>query len=162
MNRAGEDAVGRVVNRGQADDPFPLTPALSLGEREARVSTRFKVPMHARSETRLSINRGLEDAGGCFVNGGPANDSFPLTTALSLGERETRVSTRFKVQCMREAKRGSLRENFVLPPKLFVRELSNAVATPKAVLGSKALSPKTRRNESKRHRRSALSAQLHN
>jgi hypothetical protein len=61
MNRAVEDAVGRVVNRGQADDPFPLTPALSLGEREhqssVRLMRRFMVPMHVSGTLELSMNR---------------------------------------------------------------------------------------------------------
>jgi len=46
----------------------------------------------------VSMNR----ASGCFVNGGPAGDSFPLTPTLSLGEREIRGSAnpwaRFVVQ----------------------------------------------------------------
>jgi hypothetical protein len=57
INCGVEAAVGSDVNGGLPNDPFPLTPALSLGEREARGSTRFKVPMHARSEMRLSNNR---------------------------------------------------------------------------------------------------------
>jgi hypothetical protein len=40
MHRELQVPVGRVLNGGLADDPFPLTPTLSLGERENAGSAR--------------------------------------------------------------------------------------------------------------------------
>src|SRR5262249_42629281 len=47
---------------------------------------------------RLSMNRGLEEAAGWFVNGGLADAPFPLTPTLSLGEREHRSNSRLRMR----------------------------------------------------------------
>jgi hypothetical protein len=51
-------------------------------------SSRFMVAVHVRNRKRLSMNCGLVGGPGKCVNGGVANGPFPLTPALSLGERE--------------------------------------------------------------------------
>jgi len=53
MNRGLEDAAGWFVNGRLADAPFPLSPTLSLGEREhrsnsSRLRMRFMVPLRVK------------------------------------------------------------------------------------------------------------------
>jgi hypothetical protein len=59
MNRGLLEVAGSVVSDGLADDPFPLTPALSLGERELRSGAgswmRFMVPMHIGRMLKLPM-----------------------------------------------------------------------------------------------------------
>jgi hypothetical protein len=66
-------------------------------------SSGFMVIMQVSPTLRLSMNRGLMEGPAGFVNGGLANGPFPLTPALSLGERETRGSTGSRSRCMRES-----------------------------------------------------------
>jgi len=61
MSRRLVEARGRCVNQGLVNGPFPLTPALSLGERETRGSVRltrsFIVPMKVPWRLKLTMNR---------------------------------------------------------------------------------------------------------
>jgi hypothetical protein len=56
MNRGLVDVTGCFVNDGLVDDLFPLTPTLSLGEREKK-TRRFTIPMHEGGTQRLFMNR---------------------------------------------------------------------------------------------------------
>jgi len=82
------------MNRGLSVsiNHFPLTPTLSLGEREQQGTAcktpesvgfvgrqqKFMVPVRVETTSRLPMNRGLW----VFIN------DFPLTSSLSRGERE--------------------------------------------------------------------------
>src|SRR5262249_47328852 len=61
MNRGLVDAAGLFLNGGLADNPFPLTPALSLWGGGAAVGTSawgvFIVPMRLSRILRLSMDR---------------------------------------------------------------------------------------------------------
>jgi len=54
MSRGLVEVPGCFVSDGLVDNTFPLTPALSLGERETWGSAQFKVPV--RSRRRLPLN----------------------------------------------------------------------------------------------------------